>query len=226
MTRRAIVRGIAGVVAAILIAIALPPVLRRLSVFQVRRVELTGLHYLPPDAVMKALGLRAEASIFDPARPLEARLLRVRGIARAAVSRRLPGTLEVKVTERPPVALAPDRGRLALVDRAGRPLPYDPTRGVPDLPLAERDTAVLGVIDRVREADPALYAALVAGRRERNTVVLETANRRLLVRVGATARELRGLAIVMEEAVRRRLRAAELDARFEGRVIVRGVRRT
>jgi cell division septal protein FtsQ len=203
-----------------------PALLRKLSLFRVRRIELQGLNYLAGDDVVRAMGLAATASIFDPRAPLERKALLVPGVLRARVGWRLPGTLEVEITERVPVALTPEKGRLALVDRRGRILPFDPSRGAPDLPIAVPDTAVLGVLERLRDGDPSLYGEVVGARRERATVVLETATRRLLLRIGASAREIQALSLVLAEAARRKILGGEFDARFEGRVIVRGVRGT
>jgi len=105
-------------------------------------------------------------------------------------------------------------------------LPYDPTRGPPDLPITDADPSVLGVVERVQELDPALFGRVLEARKEGPTVVLTTANYRLLFRVGATSREIQGIGIVLGEVERRRMRVTELDARFDGRVIVRGGGRT
>jgi cell division protein FtsQ len=203
----------------------LPVLARRLEMFRVRRVEVVGLRYLEADRIVGALGMGPDASIFDPLGPLGPRVVAVPGVARATVHRRIPGTLIVRVEERAPVALAEVDDRLVLVDRGGRTLPFDPVRGSPDLPVATRDTAVLGVIHRVREGEPGLFQAVVAARREDGDVLLETATRRLLFRPGASPREIQGLVLVMNEVERRRMPVTEFDARFEGRVIVRGASR-
>jgi hypothetical protein len=204
---------------------AAPLALRELPLFRVRRVEVFGLHYLAVADLVRALGLAADASIFDPRARLERNALRVPGVLRAHVSRRLPGTLEVAIVERAPVALVTMRGRLALVDRRGQVLPFDPSRGSPDLPIAVPDTGVLGVLERLRDGDPALYGEVVAARRERAAVVLETPTRRLLLRIGASLKDIQTLSLVMAEAARRKMNVSEFDGRFEGRVIVRGARR-
>jgi hypothetical protein len=77
-------------------------------------------------------------------------------------------------------------------------------------------------VERVREVDPDLFATVVSAGREQNAVVLVTSTHRLLFRAGASPREIAGLGIVLSELEHRRLGVAEVDARFEGRVIVRG----
>lgn len=218
--------GAVGVaVAALALALA-PRLLRHLAVFDVRRVEIVGARFLDADRLVRVMGLGRGANLFDPTGSLERRLVTVRGVARASVHRRIPGTLVVEIEERPPVALVRRDGMLVPVDRRGRPLPYDPAGVDVDLPIAEPDPAVLGVMERVRETDPALFATVVAAVREPHGVVLETEARRLLLRADASPRAIEDLALVLDEATRRGIRAPEFDARFEGRVIVRGRPRT
>ncbi len=201
-----------------------PSVLRKLEIFRVRRVEVLGARYLNAAEVTRALALRPAASVFDDTGPLAARALAIRGVRSAAVRTRLPGTLEVEIEEFEPVALAPIDGKLTLVDRRGRSLPFDPTRATTDLPVADADPAVAALIDRVRDADPEFFGTITLASRERNVIVVETARYRVLFRVGASIKDIQAAGVVMAEVVRRRMAVTELDARFEGRVVVRGRR--
>ncbi len=201
-----------------------PQVLRRIDLFQIRRVDVTGTVYLSPGEVARALALRPEANLFDPVGPLRDRVLAIPGIRQVRVGRRIPGALVVDVTEFEPVALTTVDGRLVLVDRRGRVLPFDPTRAPTDLPIAPADPAVTLVIEGLRDADPDLFGTVVTATRERNTIVVETGTQRLLFRAGALPRDVQSLAAVRAEMKRLGLRAAELDARFEGRVVARGRR--
>jgi cell division septal protein FtsQ len=224
MTRRRLALGVlATAVVATGIWLA-PRGLRRLAIFDVRRVEIVGTRFLESSHLITVLGLAPGANIFDPTEPLERRLFAVRGVARVTVHRRIPGTLVLDIQERPPVALARTDDRLVLVDREGRALPYDPAGVDVDLPVADADSAVLGVVERVRETDPELFAKVVAAVREPHAVVLETPGQRLLLSLEATPREIEDLGLVLDEAARRGLKATEFDARFAGRVIVRGGR--
>ncbi len=198
-----------------------PRLLRELEVFRVRRIEIEGVRYLSPETVTLALGLRPDASIFDPLGPASARVRLVPGVERAVVRRRVPGTLTVTIEEREPVALAAVKDRLVPVDRSGTPLPFDPARAAPDLPIAVGDTTVLGVIRRLAESAPGLVGQVVTARRERQAVLLETGEHRLWLRPGASPRDLQNLVTVMHEVERRGMNVTDFDARFDGRIIVR-----
>ena len=92
---------------------AAPLALRRLSFFRVRQVELVGIRYLDADQVLAALGLSPRASVFDDTNVLAERLRGLDGVADASVIRRPPASLKVIVREIEPVALVAN-GRGAL----------------------------------------------------------------------------------------------------------------
>lgn len=201
-----------------------PAALRRMDVFRIRRVEVTGARFIEADAVARAAGFGAKANVFGDLEPARRRVLAMPGVERVEVHRRLPGAVEFEVTEFEPVALAATGGKLALVDRRGRLLPFDPTRAPIDLPISPADSAVTGLIDRLKDADADLYGAVTTAARERGAVVLETGTFRLIFRVGATTKDILGAAAVVGELARRHWTVAEIDARFDRRVIVRGRR--
>ncbi len=220
-------RGLWGAAALLALAgvwILAPRILQRMDVFRVRRVEVLGAHYLSAADVTRGLGLGPSANVFDDVRPLAARALAIRGVRFASVRSRIPGTLEVRVEEFEPVALAPVDGKLTLVDRRGRSLPFDPTRTPTDLPIAEADPSVAGLLDRLKDADPQLFALVHSATRNRNVIVVETRQHRILFRVGASVKDIQAAAAVGVEVARRQMSVAELDARFEGLVVVRGRR--
>ncbi|HEY9518632.1 MAG TPA: FtsQ-type POTRA domain-containing protein [Gemmatimonadales bacterium] len=193
-----------------------------LSFFEVRRIELVGGHYLTPAAVARALALPPGAGIFEDKAPLEARVLGMAGVREARIARRIPGTLRVTIREAEAVALAERSGRLVLLDARGRVLPFDPTSPAADLPLADPDPVVAGVLDRVRETDPDLFAGIDRGSRVRQDVVLEVGGGRVFFRGDATEEEIRDLVLIRDLLTRERRSWRELDARFTSRVIVRG----
>ena len=203
----------------------LPHVLGGLDFFRVRRVEIVGLQYLDPANVIGALKLTPKASVFDDPGPLARRLRAMPGVAAADVSRRLPGTLEIALVETAPVALASRGNGLALLDGRGRVLPFDPLRSAPDLPLAVNgDALVAGVLARVRDADPDLFARIGAAWRVGPDVVLEVGARRLWFGAQVSAEDIRAV-MAVEQALARSGRAyQELDGRFAGQVIVRRTR--
>jgi cell division septal protein FtsQ len=204
------------------IALAMPRLARRMEFFRVRRVELVGVRHLPPRAVVAALRLRAGASVFDELAPMERRLAAVPGVRQAAVRRRLPGALRVEVVEAIPVALAPRAAGMALVDSAGRVLPFDPTRAAPDLPvLAQPDSLVARLLGHVRDADPGLFAQISSAWRVADDVVLDVGGRRVWFRPDASPEEMHAVMAVAQDLARKGRPYAELDGRFAGQVVVR-----
>jgi len=203
----------------------LPPLLRGLAFFRVRQVEIAGLQYLDPAKVIAALKLSPKASVFDDPAPLRRRVYAMPGVNAAEVGRRLPGTLEVELVEAPPVALASRGDGLALLDARGRVLPFDPLRSAPDLPVAANgDAVVTGVLARVRDSDPDLFARIGAAWRVGPDVVLEVGGRRLWFGAQVSAEDIRAV-MAVEQALARSGRAyQELDGRFAGQVIVRRTR--
>jgi cell division septal protein FtsQ len=202
-----------------------PLVLNKLEFFRIRRIEVSGARNYTPQAVVRALLLGRRSSVFDDLGAMERRVARLPAVERAQVGRRLPGTLLVSIVETEPVALAPQRnGALVPIDLRGRLLPYDPAQTAPDLPIAlSGDSLLARVLGVVRETDPSLYARLATGTRVRDDILLEAEGRRLWFTAGATAEDVRAVAAVSEDLARRQRGWEELDARFAGQVIVRGI---
>jgi len=200
----------------------LPQLLRGLDFFRVRRVEIAGLHYLDPAKVIDALKLSPKASVFDDDGPLARRVAAMAGVTSAAVGRRLPGTLMVTLVEAVPVALASRGNALVPLDSAGRALPFDPLRSSPDLPVAANgDAAVTGVLARVRDDDPGLFARIGAAWRGGPDVGLEVGGRRFWFGAQASAEDIRAVTAVEQDLARTGRPYQELDGRFAGQVIVR-----
>ena len=203
----------------------LPPLLRGLVFFRVRQVEIAGLQYLDPANVIAALKLSPRASVFDDPAPLRRRVYAMPGVDAVHVGRRLPGTLRVELREAVPVALASRGAALALLDARGRVLPFDPLRSAPDLPLAANgDARVTGVLARVRDSDPDLFARIGAAWRVGPDVVLEVGGRRLWFGAQVSAEDIRAVTAVEQALARSGRPYQELDGRFAGQVIVRRTR--
>ena len=218
--------GLAALVAAWIIG---PRLLRHVGFFRVRQVELVGVRYLAPDAVIGALHLAPRASVFDDVDPLTERLRGLPGIAEARVARRFPASLKVIVREEAAVALVPGTagGPLLVVDGAGRPMPYDPSRAAPDLPVAANaDTGLVGILALVQSVDPPLFESITAARVDRSTVTLQQGARRLLVMRDVGPEVIRAVDAVARDLVTRRISYVELDARYAGQVVVRRAGRT
>ncbi len=190
-----------------------------------RQIELVGLRHLGPDAVIAALRLDPEASVFGDTRELAERVRGVPGVAEARVVRHPPAALAVVVREVEPVALAPASrgGPLVAVDAAGRPLPFDPARGGLDLPVAgEARPGLAGVLALVQAVDPALYRTITSARAlARGDILLEAGPRRVLLGRDAGPEVIRAVTLVMHDLARRGRSYDELDARFSGQVVVR-----
>jgi cell division protein FtsQ len=144
-------------------------------------------------------------------------------VASADVERRLPGTLTVHLVERVPVALAPVNGILKPMDVTGHVLPIDPARVPLDIPIAaSADTALLRVLDGLRQRAPTVYARVTDARRV-NADELQFSLGILRVRTGddVTVARFRDILPVEADLARNHLRAVELDLRFRDQVIAR-----
>ncbi len=202
------------------------PLLSQLSFFRVRRVEVVGARYANPDEIVSRLRVDSTASIWDDAGPLEERVKRHPSVREVRITRRLPGTLVVQVTENPPVALVEAAGGLVTVDQAGRTLPVDPTSADVDLPvLRSRDTLALRLLGEVREVLPTLFARIGDVRRTPAgdlAIRLNAPSARLvLASPDLSVDRLSEIIPVELDLARRKAVATELDLRFRDQVIAR-----
>lgn len=197
--------------------------LRRMAFFRVRRVVIEGTRYAAPDEIVSRLRVDTTASIWDGVSPLVARVREHPQVREVRIRRRLPGTLVVQVTERPPVALVNTPTGLRVTDADGATLPVDPTAIDVDLPvLATRDTLLLRLLSEVQDALPALYAQVSDARRgPEGAVVLELASIRLLAGADVSSGRLAEALAVQQDLVTRGRTAVELDLRFRDQVVAR-----
>ena len=140
---------------------------------EVRHVEVTGTRELALLPVYQAaLPGRDNAMLTSDLAAIRDRLRALPWVADASVSRRLPDTLAIAITERRPVALWQHRQRLQAIDITGVPLTHDRLERFAALPLVVGPGANV----RVREfltlaataptlADKVDAAVLVGGRR-------------------------------------------------------------
>jgi cell division protein FtsQ len=218
---------IAVVAAVVLLASPLwgPPVLRRLDFFRVRRVEILGTRYTVPSELLDRLRVDTTRSVWDPLEPLAARLRTHAQIESVSVTRRLPGTLVVRVKERHPVALVDAPGGLRAVDERGRRLPLDPSRTPVDAPVvtaAPRDTMVYHLLGEMQRDAPALYARLSSIRAAgADEIVLQIADLSVRAMTNVTLARLADVDPVQRDLARRQLRPIELDLRYRDQVIAR-----
>jgi cell division septal protein FtsQ len=216
-----------------------PSALSRLAYFRVRRIELEGVRWASTAELVARLRVDTLTSVWTELAPLERRVAGHPMVARAQVARRLPGTLRVIVEERAPVAMAPARSGVAVYDAAGTPLPVEPSAaGGLDVPLvAARDTSLLRLLGRMREAAPRLFARISEARRagtgaardEFEFTVTSPApagawnGATVVVRAMAdvSVERLADLVPVEDDLQRRRVRVAEIDLRYRDQVIAR-----
>lgn len=200
-----------------------PRILSRLSYFQIRHVEVSGQRYLPPREILSLLSVDTSISIWTDLDSLADRLTAHPEIRAARVERRLPGTLEVHVTENLPVAFVPVARGLGVLDEDGATLPIDPSRVELDLPVVQRaDTALLSLLADVRDESPRLFERISAARRDkRGDIELELPSYSVLATTGVTAARLADIVPVENDLARRGARIAQLDLRFRDQVIAR-----
>jgi cell division protein FtsQ len=217
-------RLVVALVAGLALWLGAPLLLRQVGFFRVRQIELDGVRYLAPAAVIGALRLPPGASVFDDLDEITAHVRALPGVADARVVRRVPGSLKVIVREVVPVAFVPGRGtrELSVVDGEGRPLPYDPSRRALDLPVAaSADSGLVAMLALVQAVDPTLFEEITTARSSRSDVVLELGPRRLLLAREAGPEVIRAVVLVTQDLASRSFRYAELDARYAGQIVVR-----
>ena len=218
---------LAGIVVLFLLGSPLwgPGVMRHLDFFRVRKIEILGARYTAPGELLDRLRVDTTHSVWDPLPPIEARVRSHPQIESVTVSRRLPGTLVVRVTERHPVALVNAPGGLRAVDERGVRLPLDPSRTPVDAPIvtaAPRDTAVYHLLGTMQREAPALYAKLSSIRTSGpGEMVLQIADLPVRALTSVTIARLSDIDPVERDLMRRQLRAAEIDLRYRDQVIAR-----
>ena len=202
-----------------------PGVLGRLDFFRVRRVEILGTRYTAPAELLDRLKVDTTRSVWEPLEPLAARVRSHAQVESVTVTRRLPGTLVVRVKERHPVALVNAPGGLRAVDERGRRLPLDPSRTPVDAPVvtaAPRDTMVYHLLGAMQREAPGLYAKLSSIRATgADEIVLQIADLPVRAMTNVTLARLGDIEPVQRDLMRRQLRAAELDLRYRDQVIAR-----
>ena len=180
-------------------------------------------HHFPGDLV-EALAIAPDRNLFEPLRDIEQRAMGLPGVVFAKAKRRMPGTLTIEVEERVPIAFVPTSTGLLALDAEAHPLTYDPTATGLDLPIMQRVDSVLArVLATVWTADSALYKYVDAARLgDGDLVILELGTTEVILRREPTTDEIRAVGLVRRHLAATGRPYDELDARFEGRVIVRG----
>ena len=216
---------------------------RRIAWFAAERVEVTGARMLAPHEVLKASGVAVGLNVWTDPAPYVAALRRDPAVADAEITRVLPRTLRIRVTEKAPAALV-QAGTLRPATADGEVLAVDPARAPLDLPLFTgrvrvdgrgRITdagvrAALAEAGRLGALEPALMARVSEVRpagRDGLRLILSTPAADLLVRDGISPEAVVRLRAALDDVMRRA--AADttahgrpvLDARFDDQVVVR-----
>ena len=202
-----------------------PRLLRQFAFFRVRKIEVLGARYTPAQEVLSRLHVDTTRSVWDPLGPLVQRVQTHPQVEHVVVTRKLPGTLVVELTERRPVALVATRDGLRAVDERGRTLPLDPSRTPVDAPIVTatpRDTAVYHLLGAMQREAPRFYARIsTITRTGADEIVLRVADLDVRAMTSVTLARLSDIEPVERDLARRRLHAAELDLRYRDQVIAR-----
>lgn len=219
--RRALL--ITGALAIVAAPFALREGARRMAFFSARKVEIEGTRYIAPDEVVSRMRIDTTASIWDDADVWERRIGAHPQVREVRITRRLPGTLVVHITEVPPVALVATSAGLAPYDAAGHLLPIAPTAADLDLPVvAARDVAALQLLGEVHQAMPQLFARINDVRRlPRGEIAMQVDSMNVLGARDLTAARLSDILPVERDLARRGRHAVELDLRYRDQVIAR-----
>ena len=201
----------------------LPLLVRRMAFFHVHRVEIVGTHYVAPSDILARLRVDTLSSVWDLTGPLVARVQRHPAVQKAVISRKLPGTLVVEITERVPVALVPASNGFTVYDARGVALPIDLTSVTVDAPvLMQRDTALLRLLGAMRTDMPTLYARVsMVSRAGRDELILQLRTAPVRAMQDVTLERLAELEPVEADLARKQLRVSEIDLRYRDQVIAR-----
>lgn len=210
---------------------------RQMAFFRVRKVEIRGARYLQPNDIIARLRVDTLASLWDDVEPYRQRVKRHPQVSEVKISRRLPGTLVVTISENLPVALIQTPTGLLPYDSLGKQLPIDPARTTLDLPIvATADPVLLKLVGAIRAAEPQVFDRIEDVRRTgkdeivlslRRTLSASTgtapASETLRVRVptGLSVERLADIFPVETDLARRQVQVSELDLRYRDQVIAR-----
>ena len=213
-----------------------PHALSQLDFFHVRTVAFEGIRFAKAPELLQRMKVDTTQSVWQPLDSLLARVAAHPMVLRVEVERDLPGTLRVKVTERVPVAIVPARGGLRPADATGTVLPIDLSVNPLDMPvLSSADSAILAVLDGLRQSAPGLYARVTQARRAGNDELRFTLTggaigaagpamaNAIIIRTApdVTVARFKDILPVEADLARNHLRVVELDLRFRDQVIAR-----
>jgi len=200
-----------------------PLLLRRMDFFRVRRLEIVGTHYIATSDIVARARVDTTRSVWDPTGPIAGRVQEHAGVETVDVTRKLPGTIVITITERQPVALVSGPQGFRAYDARGVMLPVDLTRGLVDAPvLARADTAVLRLLGHMRDTLPDLYRRVSEVKRVgANELLFQLDAAPVRTASAVTLDDLNQIPSVEADLARRAARITELDLRYSGQIIAR-----
>lgn len=213
--------------------------LQDMAGLKLEKVTVDGNHYLSEDEVIKAAALPLGESMFKL--DLNGALEKVKAmdwVDRVFIERRLPRSIVISIRERKPAALL-DNGELYGVDAEGRVLPASPALLREDLPLISGVPAVAEAVGTTRAAEtlkPALD--LIAFLQKKDPVLAQDVSEINLSEAGSVKvtfidgiqaafdppieeSDLHRMALVLSDLNEKGKRAATMDFRYRGMVLVK-----
>jgi cell division protein FtsQ len=197
--------------------------LRKLDYFKVRRVEVVGARYVIPNSLLDRLAIDSSMNIWESLKPYVERVKAHPQVREASISRKLPGTLILKIVENMPVAFVNSSSGLRPLDRDGRELPIDPSKTSLDLPIiARKDTAVLQLLEGMKTTSPAMFARVSEVRwDERGGLRVLLSGMTVRAAPDCTWERFSEIIAVEQDLAKRGHRAHELDLRYRDQIVAR-----
>ena len=193
--------------------------------YAAEEVRIRGLERMPPEAVMKAIGVKPGGSLlgFD-ANHARRILLNLDWVKQASVRVLPPNRIEIDVAERQPFAIWQRDGLYYVIDREGMAMASFNARKFTQLILVSGDGAQAGVSDLVNqlEAWPDLHSSMKAAARvgdRRWTLYFKGGRRALLPETGVEV----ALARLADLEMRHGVLASgirEIDLRLPGTAVL------
>jgi len=138
----------------------------------VQRAVVQGTGHLSRLDILSAAEVGSDSNLLAlPVGKIAARVRAIPWVEQAEVSRRLPDTVVIRVTERRPMLMALVEGRLFYLDENLRPISVHRRRALPDMPvitglsradLAQPDDEVLSLVEAVKQLLAVLPSADLA----------------------------------------------------------------
>jgi cell division protein FtsQ len=220
-------------IAAILVLAAAGGIAKFLSgpLFSVRGFEIAGNERARTEDLLRALEpWRGRNLVMLDLAPVAERLASEPWVERVTLSKHFPDGLSIRVSERRPIALLRDEGRLIWLDARGRTIaPYDARTDREEYVLVSGDARCLpelvGLLEDLREKLPEYFSALseISALPDGGFGMMDSIFRRPVRVLRRDAPEKVGALLKARELiVRRGWEARAIDLRFSDRIVLEG----